>query len=103
MAAVGGPNTARWCRDGANAVPLHQAFDPAETGATSLRLHRSMDSRAAVASAAVLMNLSDRSQERSISGRARARRPLPPNVIAGRRDPEHGASAAPDRYRDGPR
>lgn len=59
MAAVGGPNAARWCHDGTDAGPMHQAFDPA----TSLRLHRGMDARAAIASAAVLMNLPDRSQE----------------------------------------
>nr|WP_229193449.1 hypothetical protein [Bradyrhizobium brasilense] len=43
-------------------MPAHQAFDPAAAGATSLRPQRGMDPRAAMASAAVLMNLSDRSQ-----------------------------------------
>lgn len=91
MTAVGCPNAARRGHDGADAVPMHQAFDPATAGATSLCPQRGMDPWAAIASAAALMNLSDISQERSIGGRACAIRTLAPGVIAGRRDLEHAA------------
>src|SRR5689334_22805299 len=70
---------------------MHQAFDPATAGATSLRPQRGMDPRAAVAAAAVPMDLSDRSQERGIAGSACTHWTLAPSVIAGRRDLEHSA------------
>src|SRR5437899_9706531 len=70
---------------------MHQAFDPATAGATSLHPQRGLDPWAAIASAAVLMDLSDRSQEHGIGSRACAHRTLAPGVIAGRRDLEHGA------------
>src|ERR1700684_3125112 len=50
-----------------------------------------MDPRAAIASAAVLMDLSDSGQQRGIAGRAFARRTFAPSVIAGRRDLKYGA------------
>src|SRR5206468_8333170 len=70
---------------------MHQAFDPATAGATSLNPQRGMDPWAAIASAAVLMDLPDRFQESGIGSRALAHRTLAPGVIAGRRDIEHGA------------
>src|SRR5437773_11669718 len=70
---------------------MHQAFDPATAGATSLHPQRGMDPWAAIASAAVLMDLPDRFQESGIGSRALAHRTLAPGVIAGRRDIEHGA------------
>src|SRR5262245_12081569 len=68
-------------------MPCH----PATAGATSLCPQSGMDPWAAIASATVPMDLSDRSQECCIAVCACARRPLTPSVIAGRRDPEHSA------------
>jgi hypothetical protein len=65
MTAVGGAHTARWHHDGVDAVPTHHPFDPA-ANAAAVRQQDSMDAGAAVASTAVLMDLSDRSQQHGI-------------------------------------
>lgn len=91
MTAVGGPNPARRSHDGADTVPMHQAFDPATAGATSPHPQYGVDPWAAIAPAAILVDLSDISQKRGIGGRTCALRTLAPGIIAGRRDLEHGA------------
>lgn len=47
MLAVGGANTARRSHDGADVMPVHQAFDPPTAGVVSGSQH-GMDPRAAV-------------------------------------------------------
>lgn len=103
MTAVG--NAVRPGHDGADAVPMHEAFDPATAGAKSLCPQRGMDPWVAVPERRCPDEPVEyqSSQERSIGGRACSVRTLAPGVIAGRRDLEHGAHQPPGRYRDGPR
>src|SRR4051812_39567499 len=91
VTTVGGAHPARRRHDGADTVPAHQPLDPAAADVTALLAQDGMDAGAAVASAAVLMDPPDRSQERGIGGGTSAHRPITPGIIAGRRDLEHGA------------
>src|SRR4051794_33831772 len=90
VTTVGGAHTARRRHDGADTVPAHYPLDPAATDATALPAQDGMDARAAVAPAAVLMDLPDRSQERGIGGCTCTHRAITPSVISGWRDLEHG-------------
>lgn len=89
VTAVGGAHTAWLRHDGADVVPVHQPLDPATACATSLPVH-GMDAGTAVAPAAVLMDLPDRGQEAGIGFGPLTHRAIAPDVIAGRRDLEHG-------------
>ncbi len=59
VAAVGSANPMRRRHDGPDAMPLHQPFDPAAAGASSLRPQRGVNRWAAVALIAVPMDLAD--------------------------------------------
>src|SRR6266853_1029871 len=82
---------ARWRHDGAHAMSTHQPLDPAAAHATSLVLQGDVNTRAAIASVVVLMDLLDRTQEFAISRRSSALRPRSPSVVASRRDLQHAA------------
>lgn len=84
VTAVGGAHTARPCHDGADTVPVHQPFDPATAGATTLPAQGGMDAGTAIASAAALMDLADLGQERGICFCPLTHRAIAPGVIASR-------------------
>src|SRR4051812_8484511 len=59
MTAVGGAHPPWPGHDGANAVMAHQPLDPATAGSAALSLQLDMDTRAAIASVVVAMDLPD--------------------------------------------
>ena len=74
----------------------HQPLDTTTAHPAALSLQLGMDTRAAIASAGVAMDLLDVVDQLTIGGRSLALRARAPSIIAGRRDSEH---VAQDRHR----
>nr|WP_246504539.1 hypothetical protein [Bradyrhizobium agreste] len=77
--------------DGMDTTPTHQPLDPPPAGASPRLAQGGMNARTAVAAAALLMELPDRSQERDIGFCPLTQWAIVPGIIASRRDLEHGA------------
>src|SRR5947209_2707611 len=88
MTAVGRAWVPCPSHDGANAMTAHQSLDAAATRSATLIPQTAMDTRAAIASVVVAMDLPDVVHKLPIGSRTTALRARAPGVVAGRRDTE---------------